>query len=667
MSDIPLTASIRSNLLSLQNASRLLDITSERLSTGKKVNSAIDNPGSFFTARGLSNRAADLVARKDGLGQAISLLTATDKSIASITSLVEQAKATAQSAEEASTSGVTAVSSVAGSFVASGEIAASSIRSEATVVTTTDSATFTLAGTITNANGSSTMTQFTGVALTAGDTVTYTTLGFGKVTTGGTNAVVLTGAQTLTQVAAALSGLDGITATVVGTGISVAAAGGTLLRGSDTANVNFIDELGGVITDGTSTATTTAIVSTNVVTFNLAGDGTDLAAAAFVMTDADSTAAFTYTIDGAANSTVAAALNQTVDAYAATINISNAAIAATFDDTTNRIIITGTNGSNISFTNTAAFDDLGLVVASSTTAIIAATNYGFDDGTAIAATDLLGTVFNGLVATDTLTFGVTGGSDGTAFTTRAAATIQDLLDAINSSDSALTAFFDTASGKISVTAANGTAVKITQGGSSGAFGGLGFTTGTTTLTTGTAVTFGAAGSTAEVGSLNTDFQSILEQIDLLFSDSSFKGINLLKGGSSSTVTFNADGTSSFTIAGLDFGVTGNTNFNFTRDASGYDFTTAGDITQALTDTAAAVAQLRTVSATFGANLGVIQTREDFTTNLVNVLETGAGKLVNANLEEESANLLALQTRQALGIQALSISNQSNQSILSLFR
>jgi flagellin-like hook-associated protein FlgL len=107
--------------------------------------------------------------------------------------------------------------------------------------------------------------------------------------------------------------------------------------------------------------------------------------------------------------------------------------------------------------------------------------------------------------------------------------------------------------------------------------------------------------------------------------------------------------------------------SFTKDASGYDFTTVGDITQALTDTAAAITQLRSISATFGADMGVIQTRETFTSELVNVLESGAGKLVNANLEEESANMLALQTRQALGIQALSISNQSNQSILSLFR
>jgi flagellin-like hook-associated protein FlgL len=181
------------------------------------------------------------------------------------------------------------------------------------------------------------------------------------------------------------------------------------------------------------------------------------------------------------------------------------------------------------------------------------------------------------------------------------------------------------------------------------------------------VTYGAAGSTAEVGSLNTDFQSILEQIDKLITDASYKGNNLLKGSNDSVVKFNEDGSSSITVTGLDLGVTSKTALKFTLDADGYDFTVSGGITQALTDTAAAITELRSISATFGADMGVIQTRETFTSELVNVLESGAGKLVNANLEEESANMLALQTRQALGIQALSISNQSNQSILSLFR
>ena len=71
MSDISLTASMRSNLLSLQNTADLMDRTQERLSTGNKVNSALDNPSSYYTARSLDNRASDLGSLLDSMGQGI--------------------------------------------------------------------------------------------------------------------------------------------------------------------------------------------------------------------------------------------------------------------------------------------------------------------------------------------------------------------------------------------------------------------------------------------------------------------------------------------------------------------------------------------------------------------------------------------------------------------
>jgi hypothetical protein len=344
-------------------------------------------------------------------------------------------------------------------------------------------------------------------------------------------------------------------------------------------------------------------------------------------------------------------------------------VTATFSSANRNIQLLAENGTRINFTASTPQTELGWVQSGGATAITIASDYGFDDGTAIATTDLLTTVFDGVAVNDSMQFGVTGGSVGTAYSVIASSTIADLMAAINASDSGLTATFNTATNKIDIAAADGTELKVTSGGAStGAFGALGFATSTAvTLTSGTGVTYGAAGSAAEVGTLNTDFQSILEQIDKLITDASYKGNNLLKGSNDSVVKFNEDGSSSITVTGLDLGVTSNTSLSFSKDANGYDFTTVGDITQALVDTTAAITQLRSIAATFGADMGVIQTRETFTNELVNVLESGAGKLVNANLEEESANMLALQTRQALGIQALSISNQSNQSILSLFR
>ena len=102
MSDITLTASMRSNLLSLQNTQSLMDMTQERLSTGKKVNSAIDNPSSYYTAQSLNNRANDLSALLDSMGQAVQTIKAADEAISSITSFAEQAKAVANSAMDSS-------------------------------------------------------------------------------------------------------------------------------------------------------------------------------------------------------------------------------------------------------------------------------------------------------------------------------------------------------------------------------------------------------------------------------------------------------------------------------------------------------------------------------------------------------------------------------------
>ena len=91
---------MRSNLLSLQNTQSLMDQTQERLSTGKKVNSAIDNPSSYYTAQSLNNRASDLSALLDSMGQAIQTIQAADEGIEAITDFASQAKAVAQSAAD---------------------------------------------------------------------------------------------------------------------------------------------------------------------------------------------------------------------------------------------------------------------------------------------------------------------------------------------------------------------------------------------------------------------------------------------------------------------------------------------------------------------------------------------------------------------------------------
>lgn len=119
MADISLTASIRSNLLSLQQTQSLMDTTQERLSTGKKVNSAIDNPSSYYTAQSLTNRASDLNALLDSMGQGIQTIQAANEGIEAITDFVQQAKALANTARDnATVKGTTS----SGTYTAAGDI-----------------------------------------------------------------------------------------------------------------------------------------------------------------------------------------------------------------------------------------------------------------------------------------------------------------------------------------------------------------------------------------------------------------------------------------------------------------------------------------------------------------------------------------------------------------
>jgi flagellin-like hook-associated protein FlgL len=174
----------------------------------------------------------------------------------------------------------------------------------------------------------------------------------------------------------------------------------------------------------------------------------------------------------------------------------------------------------------------------------------------------------------------------------------------------------------------------------------------------------ATGDTAEKSTLAVQFNALLTQIDDLANDASFNGTNLIQASPDTlTVEFNEDGSSDLTISGLD-STTGTSGLAITAAAN--NFGSSADTDAALSDLNSALTELRTNAATLGSNSTVLQTRISFTSDLVNTLDTGAGKLTLADLNEESANLLALQTRQQLGINSLSLASQSERSILALF-
>ena len=140
-------------------------------------------------------------------------------------------------------------------------------------------------------------------------------------------------------------------------------------------------------------------------------------------------------------------------------------------------------------------------------------------------------------------------------------------------------------------------------------------------------------------------------------------VEVPRDGILSRVLFNEDGTSKLDLTGVSYSALGLGLADLAANA----FDTNTGINDTLDDLKAATETLRTQSSKFGSNLSVVEARQDFTKEMINVLETGAANLTLADSNEEAANLLALQTRQQLSSTALSLASQADQSILQLLR
>ncbi len=170
----------------------------------------------------------------------------------------------------------------------------------------------------------------------------------------------------------------------------------------------------------------------------------------------------------------------------------------------------------------------------------------------------------------------------------------------------------------------------------------------------------------QLTSIVTQFNELRDQIDNLANDAEFQGLNLVNDTASTlTVEFSTVSTSTLTISGVDITVDTANNGLTVASASNFSLTTRIDA--ALDQIDADITTLRGNASTLGSNVALLQTRLDFTERYVNVLEEGSSKLTLADLPEEGANLVALQTRQQLGIQSLAFAGQSEQGVLALFR
>ncbi len=158
------------------------------------------------------------------------------------------------------------------------------------------------------------------------------------------------------------------------------------------------------------------------------------------------------------------------------------------------------------------------------------------------------------------------------------------------------------------------------------------------------------------------YNDMLTQLTNFAKDAGYNGTNLLYGQALDMI-FNEDATTRLIVRGVVFDSAG---LGLSTNDSRRNMQSDTEIYAGLTKLDASMKQIRAQAATFGANNTVATTRQAFTKEAVNLLRTGSDNLVVADLNEEGANLLALQTRQQLSTQALSLANQSDQAILRLF-
>jgi flagellin len=176
----------------------------------------------------------------------------------------------------------------------------------------------------------------------------------------------------------------------------------------------------------------------------------------------------------------------------------------------------------------------------------------------------------------------------------------------------------------------------------------------------------SSASTATRTALSTQYNTIMSQIDSMATDSGYNGTNLLKAANL-TVQFNEDGSSSLAVTGFSASHAG--TVVTATNATTWGGATATEDAAIKADSLkidASLGNLRTQTQTMAANLSVITVRQDFTKGMIDTLTTGSDQLTLADMNEEGANMLMLQTRQQLGTSALSMSAQAAQSVLKLF-
>ncbi|MCP8883526.1 flagellin [Devosia sp. XJ19-1] len=536
MSDISLSKAVRSNLLSLKSTADMMSTTQNRLATGNKVNSALDNPSSWFTAKGLTNRASDLSALIDSMANGIQTLEAADNGLSAMTKTLESMQSTLRQARQD--------------------------KSFQTASYTLDPADI-LSGATDQATADAKVLSFTGGAFgTATETVGL---------------------------------IKGATAT---TALSAASAA-TFDMNEALDGIDFDIEVNG---DAAVAVEVRGSAGVNQITVDVGGSA--------------------FTLDVADGNAVTRA--ELVEAM-------NGAFAAADMDVT--VGVDGSDG--LTFT--------GPAVEPYGDAAVAISNGSMSNGVGGTALTFADFGFSGIAPTQATT---------TEYTAK---TVDELVTEINLKTGDLFGNIRASNDNGKLRIENQSTQDLTIDG----------------VTAGGAVDGTATGNGNILGNavragLADQFNELRDQLDKLSDDASFNGINLLRGDKL-TITFNETGTSAIDIQ-TDNNQTINA-FNLGVPTQLEEEQLDSDVTidGLLTDMKAALDEVRSQASTFGSNLSIVQNRKKFTEAMINTLETGAGNLTLADMNTEAANLLALQTRQQLSQNSLSLASQADQSILQLLQ
>ena len=746
---IVLSSSVRQNLLSLQSTASLLATTQNDLSTGNKVNSALDNPTNYFTAQSLNNRASDINNLLDGIGNGVQVLQAANTGLTSLQSLISSAQSIANQALQ-TTVGYSTLSHVSttiagatssnllgtttfNSAVANSNILYSGLAGGATaavsgstlggtsgvsigtavlnnlatpvaitaatklqVTATSDSLasnpfadgdTFNINGktvtiktaaapaaaSLTNGSGVSgnvvtdgagNSTVYLNANTTVGDVLTAFDLASGvqsAAISAGAATVTTVGGQTASSIAVSgkisLQSTTGQDLTVTGKADDLKALGLTAATGSGNASVQAFRSTGTASLGSLIQAGSTLNVDGHVISF---ADATVPAAAKVA---SGSGVSGNVVTDGSGNSTVylqggtIADVLKAVDLATGVQTASNtggtATLATPGGGTASSIsaagglkISTGVNA-DLAISGTGnALSALGLAGNTGTNSAFTAARTSAAGG--ISGKTLTFSSFNGGAAVN-VTFGTGAGQ---------VKTLSDLNTALQADN--LGATVD-ANGVLTISAANNYASSTL--GSAAAGGVIGGTLPNSLSFSTASAPVADVNAQAARASLVTQYNNVLQQINTTSQDSSFNGVNLLNGDQLKLV-FNETGKSNLNITGVTFNSAG---LGLSSLTSGTDFIDNASTNSVLSNLTAASSTLRSEASSLGSNLSIVQIRQDFSKNLINVLQTGSSNLTLADTNELAADSQALSTRQSIAVSALALANQSQQSVLQLLR